>query len=113
MRDEFTRATKSAAWARCKGCCEECGKQIRSGNGPEYDHIVEAWLGGSADLDNCAVLCSHCHSLKTATLSIPQIAKTKRVLAKRIKADRKKSRPMPGTKASGLKKHIDGSVSKR
>ena len=112
MRDEFTRATKSAAWARCDGLCEECGNPIRSGHGPEYDHIVEAWLGGSADLENCAVLCAHCHSKKTATQSIPRIAKTKRVLAKRIKADRPK-RPMPGTKASGLRKHMDGSVSKR
>lgn len=113
MRHEFTKATKESAWKRCGGKCEECGKQIRSGHGPEYDHIIEAWLGGSADLENCAVLCAHCHSKKTATQSIPQIAKTKRVISKRIKADRPSRRPMPGSKASGLKKHMDGSVSRR
>lgn len=113
MRDEFTKATKQSAWERCKGCCEECGKQIRSGHGPEFDHIVAAWLGGSADLENCSVLCSMCHSLKTTKLDVPGIAKTKRILAKRIKADRPKSRPLPGTKASGLRKRMDGRVERR
>jgi len=113
MRDEFTKSTKSAAWERCGGKCEECGKRLGSGHGHAYDHIVAAWLGGSADLENCAVLCTHCHSLKTTKLDVPGIAKTKRILAKRIKADRPKSRPMPGTRASGLRKRMDGRVERR
>jgi len=54
-----------------------------------------------------------CHSLKTTKLDVPGIAKTKRILAKRIKADRPKSRPLPGTKASGLRKRMDGRVERR
>ena len=107
MREEFTKATKQAAWERCKGRCDECGNSIT--RGVQYDHIVPAWLGGAATLENCACLCTPCHSLKTAKHDVPAIAKTKRVLAKRIKAEAKNRRPMPGSKASGWKKPSTGS----
>ena len=114
MRDEFTKATKSAAWERCGGFCE-CGCAQRIVGTPEYHHNVHAAIGGSNSLDNCVVLSSKCHKLRTAKLDIPQIAKTKRIAAKRagIKADRPKSRPLPGTKASGIRKRMDGRVERR
>lgn len=110
-RLEFSKSTKQAAWERCKGCCDECGNSIT--RGVQYDHIVPAWLGGAATLENCACLCTPCHSLKTAKHDVPAIAKTKRVLAKRIKAEGRHSRPMPGSKASGIRKRMNGTVERR
>jgi len=73
------------------------------------------------------------HREKTAKIDIPQIAKTKRLTAKqeefRRRLERKtnpgdteetptppsrfRSRPLAGTKQSGLKRRMDGSVVKR
>lgn len=111
MRQEFTPKTKLAAWDRCKGRCERCTAKVIGR--PEYDHMVPAAIGGSAELANCAVLCRTCHSLKTTKTDVPQIAKTKRVAAKRANAQRIKSRPMAGTKASGLRRRMDGTVERR
>lgn len=111
MRQEFTAKTKLAAWDRCGGRCERCTAKIIGG--PEYDHIVPAAIGGSAELDNCAVLCRTCHSLKTSKTDVPQIAKSKRIRAKSANATRIKSRPMAGTKASGLRRRMDGTVERR
>jgi hypothetical protein len=43
---------------------------------------------------------------------VPRIAKMKRQRAAHLGAKTSK-RPMPGSRASGLKKHMDGRVSKR
>lgn len=111
MRQEFTSKTKLAAWDRCKGRCERCTAKVLGT--PEYDHIVPAAVGGSNDLDNCAVLCRTCHGLKTHRTDVPEIAKTKRIKAKRAGATKSQSRPLAGTKASGWRKRMDGSVERR
>lgn len=117
-RAEFSNKTKLAAWLRCKGgdikgtpICEcGCGAKIENGNGPEYHHKVDAWVGGSNDLDNCQVLRKKpCHSLITAKETVPQVAKTKRIANKRANI-KPKGRPLPGTKASGLRKRMSGQV---
>ena len=112
-RQEFPRSVKRVAWELCKGCCAHCGNPIRPGSGPIYDHRVPDAVGGDPVIGNCQVLCRICNSLKTFVDDIPQIAKTLRILRKIAKADRPKSRPMAGSKASGWKKHMDGSVSRR
>ena len=86
MRREFSRETRRAAWARAKGSCESCTVAIREGMGPHYDHATPDAMGGEPTLENCAVLCKNCHSTKTASVDIPRIAKSKRVLDRRIGA---------------------------
>lgn len=63
MRQEFTSKTKLAAWERSNGICDTCNLLIKGR--PEYDHILPCGLGGDNSLENCAVLCKPCHSLKT------------------------------------------------
>lgn len=113
MRVEFSGKIRVAAFERCKGRCESCGLKIRLGNGPEFDHSTPDAVGGAVTLENCVVLCRTCHSVKTAKTDVPEIAKTKRIYKKAIGAERKKSRPMPGSKASGWKKKIDGTTVRR
>lgn len=91
-RQEFSANTKLLARRRCGGMCENCGIQIRPGNGPEYDHIVESFYGGGNDLENCQVLCRNCHGAKTSSRA-PEMAKSRR-LEKAAAGVRKSKRPM-------------------
>lgn len=91
-RQEFSKATKRAAWERCGGICEcGCKKKIQRA---EYDHIVAAALGGSNSLDNCQVLTRACHAKKSNKHDKPSIAKAVRIIEKRAGL-RKTKRPIP------------------
>lgn len=99
-RAEFSKATKLAAWERCRGFCEcGCGQKIIGT--PEYDHALEDYVGGSNALQNCVVMSKKCHRLKTKE-SRPEIDKTRRILEKR--AGVRKGRGFRGSK------RFDGSV---
>ncbi len=105
-RAEFSRRTKLEAFERAKGRCETCGSKIISG--AEYDHIIEDTLTHDNSLSNCRVMCSKCHAVKTKH-NRPEIDKTRRILKKRA-GIKPKGRPLPGTKASGIRKRMNGSV---
>ncbi len=79
----------------------------------EYDHDLPCSLGGEASLGNCVVACKNCHQDKTSTRDIPVIAKSNRQRNSHLGIKAKGGRPMPGTKASGLRKRMDGRVERR
>ena len=85
-RAEFTRTTKLKAWDRAEGCCEECGRKITAGMGPEYDHRIACDLGGDNSLGNCVVLCRWCHAAKTTGEDMPAIVKSRKVRARAANA---------------------------
>lgn len=69
-KDEFSKATKLAAWHRCNGRCEglggKCQQKLGGANRADYDHIKEVWEGGDNSLANCQVLGKKCcHEPKT------------------------------------------------
>lgn len=120
-RREFSAATKRAAWERADGRCEgltfgdlngfdgiRCGAPLDHGNF-HYDHIDPDWYSKDSELENCQVLCRQCHLAKT-NVDVKHIAKSKRIIDKRIKARKPKGRPLPGTRASGIRKRFDGTV---
>lgn len=112
MRQEFPKSVKLAAWKRCGGICEcGCNQKIIGGM-VEYDHILEDYLGGQPTLENCRVMRTKCHDAKTAERR-PEIDKTRRTIEKNAGIRKPKGRPLPGTKASGLRKKMDGSVERR
>lgn len=92
MRREFPAKVKLAAWERSGGHCEGCLARIVGR--AEYDHVLPDWLGGEPTAENCRVLCSKCHRLKTSTEDVPRIAKTKRLERKAIGAWPKSARPL-------------------
>lgn len=109
-RRNFPPQVKLAAWKRCGGYCEcGCGQKILRA---EYDHQTPLALNGLSTLENCQVLDSRCHRAKTSTKDVPAIAKSDRIEMKRAGLKRK-GRPLPGTKASGLRKRMDGTVVRR
>lgn len=106
-RAEFSARTKLEAFERAKGRCETCGRKIMSG--AEYDHIIEETLTHDNSLENCRVQCAKCHAVKTKR-NRPKIDKTRRIIKKRAGIKPRKGPPLPGTKASGIRKRMDGSV---
>jgi hypothetical protein len=102
-RREFSKETKRLVFERAGGHCESCTAPLRPGKF-DYDHVIPDALGGEPTPGNCTVLCRACHDLKTFRSDIPAIAKSNRVrdLARGIR--KTVYRPLPGTRASGIKK---------
>ena len=121
---EFSKETKRAARERSGGLCEaigavyglEPGQRCNAplSRGVEFDHYPSpAGDPGSDGLDNCVSCCPTCHKRKTTTYDIPMLAKGKRVSDKHLGIKAKTSRPIPGSKASGIRKRFDGTVERR
>lgn len=109
-RSEFSDKTKMEAFVRSKGKCEVPGCNRKIFSGAEYDHATPCAVGGTNDISNCIVTCPSCHSRKTNTKDKPEIAKTVRIIKKRAGIKPRKGPPLPGTKASGLRKRMSGQV---
>jgi hypothetical protein len=108
-RREFSASVRKAAWSRCDGRCEGCGVEFTAANPPEYDHGVEDYLGGEPTPENCIVLGRKCcHAPKTANRA-PVLAKVRRIDAKAAGTTGRKA-VIPGSKGSGLRKRMDGTV---
>jgi 5-methylcytosine-specific restriction enzyme A len=122
-RQEFNKPTKRAALKRAEGRCEAVGAMYglatdtrcsaSLAHGVNFDHVILEANSHDNCLDNCAAVCIPCHRYKTAKHDIPLAAKT---VAQRDKANGIRSRrgpPLPGTKASGLRRRMDGTVERR
>jgi len=78
---------------------------------PEFDHIIPICIGGANGEINIEPLCRDCHSIKTK-LDVRLKAKVARVRAKHLGL-RVKRNPFPGSRASGLRKRMNGRVERR
>ncbi len=110
-RREFSKSVRLAAWNRCQGRCESCTGKLYPGR-IEYHHDKEDTFGGEPTLENAVVLCTACHSNITGKQA-KVIAKSNRVRNKFLGIKTKKGRPIPGSRASGLRKKMDGTVERR
>jgi len=109
-RAEFTKATKLAAFKRANGHCEVCTGKLFAGHF-DYHHDKECAFDGSNDLSNCVVACDNCHS-KITKRRASVIAKSNRVRAAHLGIKRT-GKPLPGTRASGWRRRMDGTVERR
>ena len=113
-RIEFSRKTKRDAFARAEGRCEwkdadgeRCNVRLYPGN-VEYDHALSAELGGDASLGNCQVLCKTHHRAFKTPQDLKTIAKSNRIRDKHTGAMKKRGRPIPGSRGSGIRKPMNG-----
>lgn len=105
----FLRNSKRFGFPVCEA--EGCGAMIKAGQ-YQVDHIKPCWEGGTNDPSNGRLICTPCHSGKSAEESrVTQAADRKGRKHRGIK--KQQFRPMPGTKASGLTKGFDGVVRSR
>jgi hypothetical protein len=120
-RTEFPQSVKKAAFARCckNGTkpgvpqCENCGIELNRRTGTIYEHLDPDGLGGKPTFENCGVWCFTCSDIKTHTEDNPRMAKADRVARKHYGLHKPKGRPMPGSKASGWKKPMNGPAVRR
>jgi 5-methylcytosine-specific restriction protein A len=90
-RQEFSKATKEAAWARAAGHCEYCSQPFGQRR-PTYQHHLPCGLGGNNSLENCRCICPPCDRLVTSTEDLPRIVKAKALEEKRAGLRRSKAK---------------------
>ena len=94
------------------GLCCICGGKINAVNERWIDeHIAPLWLDGDNELSNRAPAHEKCARAKTDKEATER-AKGRRVAERHFGAKRS-TRPMIGSRASGYKKKMDGTVVKR
>ena len=92
-------------------CCQQCRRPIVGKLRAEFDHIVPLILGGANREVNIQMLCSECHAAKSK-FDVRLKAKVARVRAKHLGL-RAPRNPFPGSRASGLRKRMNGTVERR
>jgi 5-methylcytosine-specific restriction protein A len=90
------------------GMCAICEQAVATAH---YDHITALCNGGSNRESNMQLLHVRCHAQKTKA-DLAQKKKDNRVMSKHV-GIKKPGRPMPGSRASGLRKRMDGTVERR
>jgi 5-methylcytosine-specific restriction protein A len=96
-------------YERAGGCCGNCGRKIAAGDGWICDHIIALINHGQNREENLQVLCAWCNAEKTKA-DVAEKARTYARRAKHLGIRKSKSRPIPGTKASGVRKRMSGAV---
>jgi hypothetical protein len=120
-RQEFSAKVKAAALKRCMAGgskpgvpqCENCDIELSARTGIIYEHVTPDGLGGEPTLENCKVHCGLCADIKTHTEDNPAMAKADRVFKAHHGLKRRKGPPMPGSRASGWKKPMNGPAVRR
>ncbi len=112
MRRNFPRPVIKEAKARANGHCEgeNCGQPFGPHNPPEVHHVKEDWEGGEPVLENAQVLGRKCCHKYITALATKRRAKADRQKANHMDQKAKPSRPLPGTRASGIRKRMNGQV---
>jgi len=94
------------------GICHLSGRKIRAGEAWDCDHVIALCNGGTHSESNLAPALRDKHREKTAQ-DVKERAKVDRIRKRAIGLAKPKGRPMPGSKASGLRKRMDGTVERR
>lgn len=94
------------------GVCHISGRRIQAGEPWDCDHIVALVNGGMHRETNLAPALRDKHREKTA-LDVREKSIVRRKQMKSLGIAPKKGRPMPGSKASGFRKRMNGEVERR
>ncbi len=94
------------------GDCHICKGKIFAGQVWDVEHVIPLCWGGADDDANRKPAHRRCHKEKTPE-DVHLLAKAKRRRAKHIGIKPHTSRPIPGSRASGLRKKFNGQVERR
>lgn len=97
---------------RFDGVCQLSKRKIMAGEAWEADHKVALCNGGENRESNLVPVLRAKHREKTAE-DVAEKAKVDRIRKKHLGIKTKSGRPMPGSKASGIRKRMNGKVERR
>lgn len=118
-RREFPKAERRKMLARSGGRCEATGplfglpEGVRCDGdlayGLRFEHLQPDRAGGAPTAENGAAVCPRCWRWKTDNHDQRVAAKGRRVEEKRTGV-RQTSRPLPGSRRSGIRRRMNGEV---
>jgi 5-methylcytosine-specific restriction enzyme A len=103
---------KLRVFERYGGVCHISGRKITAGESWDCDHVIAIINGGENRESNLAPALRDKHRAKTAA-DVAMKSRTAKRRAAHLGVKSTSSRPMPGSKASGLRKRMNGTVEKR
>ena len=92
--------------------CQKCTRKIGPGLRGEIDHEIPLIVGGLHRESNLQLLCGECHAAKSK-LDVKLKARVSKSRLRDLGFRKPKGRPMPGSRASGLKRKMNGTVERR
>lgn len=110
-RSKLSKKQRLSVFVKHEGRCYLCGLMIRPGETWEVEHMLPVGLGGDNGDKNLRPAHTKCHKPKTAG-DVGKMRKADRVRAKHFGA-KQKSGSIPGSKNSGWKRKMDGTVVRR
>lgn len=110
-RRSLTRLQKVRIFDAAGGICHLCGLKIWAGRGEQWhvEHVTPLSFGGADDESNMKPAHVKCHADKTRE-EAPIRAKSDRVRAHYLGIKKTTSLPIPGSRASGIRKRMNGTV---
>lgn len=110
-RQKLSKKQRLECFVRHAGQCYLCGTSIRPGETWEVEHLLPVGLGGDNGVDNLRPAHTRCHKPKTKD-DVGKMRKADRLKAKHFGA-KQKTGSIPGSKKSGWKRKMDGTVVRR
>ena len=111
-RRSLSRTKMVALFTAKHGICHICNGKIGPGEAWDRSHPIPLAMGGADDETNWDIAHRKCHRSITKT-DVADIARAKRREAANLGAAKRSSRPMAGSRASGWKKRMDGTIERR
>ena len=109
QRPRYSAAERERVFDAFKGICVLCEQPIASGQDWQIVHIAVPHVHGG---DNVGPGHRRCHAVETATVTLPLIAKVKRVRRRHIGAFETTDK-LPCGRHTPLKKGVDGTIKVR
>lgn len=110
-RRHISTTARVRIFERTGGVCHLCGGRIHAGEQWDAEHPTALAMGGSDKEEDLRPAHAKCHRPKTAQ-DIADIARAKRREARHIGAKAPSRNPLPGSRASGIRKRFNGTVEK-
>jgi len=108
MRRRISTRERVDIFNRNNGVCHLCAGKITAGEAWDVEHIIPLAQGGDDDGDNLQPAHRKCHAAKSKQ-DATNTARAKRREAKHLGA-KTTARPLPGSRASGIRKRMSGKV---
>jgi 5-methylcytosine-specific restriction endonuclease McrA len=110
-RKRITTRDRLRLFEEKRGICHHCGGKVQAGQAWDLSHVIPLEAGGEDEWHNYDVIHRDpCHRQRTAKIDAPVIAKVRRIRANHLGAKTPTRNPLPGSRASGFKRKMDGTV---